>query len=140
MNITEFVIDLVAKYNAIIRFSASHFNLTFSQALLILSIPFDGISMTKLARKLGLDNSTLTRNVQGLKQLNIVTHKSDSYDKRVQLIILTNEGSNLYNSLFDHFNELNLSILSKLNLDDNELLHHSIEKLIWALECHRDSI
>ena len=113
MNITEFVIDLVAKYNAIIRFSASHFNLTFSQALLILSIPFDGISMTKLARKLGLDNSTLTRNVQGLKQLNIVDHKSDPYDKRIQLIILTSEGSDLYNSLFDHFNELNLSILSK---------------------------
>ena len=140
MNITEFVIDLVAKYNAIIRLSASHFNLTFSQALLILSIPFDGISMSKLARKLGLDNSTLTRNAQGLKQLNIVDHKSDPYDKRIQLIILTREGSDLYNSLFDHFNELNLSILSKLSLDDNEVLHNSIEKLTWALECDRDSI
>ena len=82
MNVTEFVIDLVTQYNAIIRFSASHFNLTFSQALLILSIPFDGISMTKLAKKLGLDNSTLTRNVQGLKQLNILlnTYQTRYFD------------------------------------------------------------
>ena len=139
MNITEFIIDLVTKYNSILRFSASSFNLTSSQAILILSVPFDGLSMSSLSKKLGLDNSTLTRNVQGLKRLNLVAHKSNPYDKRIQLIVLTKEGKKLYNSLFDHFNELNLSVLSQLSIDDNELLHHSVEKLAWALECHKSS-
>lgn len=139
MNITEFVINLITDYNALLRLTASNFNLTVSQAFLILSIPFDGISMSKLSTKLGLDNSTLTRNVHGLKQLNLIAKKSEPYDKRVKLIILTQKGLDLYNSLFDNFNELNLSVLSQLTLDENETLHHSIEKLIWALECHRNS-
>ena len=57
MNIPELLADLVTHYNALIRASASQLNLTASQAFHLLSIPHDGIPMSKLAHKLGLDNA-----------------------------------------------------------------------------------
>ena len=68
MNITEFVISLVSDYNAIIRAAAMSLNFTTSQAFHILSIPFDGISMSNLSQRLGLDASTLTRNIKKLEK------------------------------------------------------------------------
>ena len=82
MNIVELLTDLTTGTNAIIRTIASNLNLTASQAFHLLSIPFDGIPMSGLAFKLGLDNSTLTRNVQKLEKLNLVKRQTDSYELR----------------------------------------------------------
>ena len=100
MNIAELLTDLASGTNSIIRASASKLNLTVSQAFHLLSIPYDGISMSGLAHKLGLDNSTLTRNIQKLEKLDLVKRQNDNYDKRVQLAVLTNKGNSLLKSRF----------------------------------------
>ena len=84
MNLPELLVDLTTHYNALIRSAASQLHLTASQAFHLISIPHDGIPMFKLAHKLGLDASTLTRNIQKLENLGLVKRKHDSYDKRVQ--------------------------------------------------------
>ena len=71
MYLLELLVDLTAHNNAIIRSAASQLNLTLSQAFHLISVPHDGIPMSKLAHKLGLDTSTLTR-------------QHNTYDKRVQ--------------------------------------------------------
>ena len=93
MNVTGLLADLASSTNAIIRSAASSFNITASQAYHLLSIPFDGIPMSGLAHRLGLDNSTLTRNIQKLKSLGLVEQQTDAYDKRIQRVILSNKGS-----------------------------------------------
>ena len=109
MNITELLTTLASGTNAIIRSVASNFNLTASQAFSLLLIPFDGISMSHLAYKLGLDNSTLTRNIQKLEKLHLVKRKADNYDKRVQRVVLTKDGSSLIVLLERHLEEQNHS-------------------------------
>ena len=69
MNLSELLVDLTTHYNALIRSSASKVNLTTSQVFHIISLPHGGISMSKLAHRLGLDASTLTRNIQKLEKL-----------------------------------------------------------------------
>ena len=86
MNITELLTDLASGTNAIIRSTASMFNLTASQAFHLLLIPFDGIPMSDLALRLGLDNSTLTRNIQKLEKMELVKRQSDNYDKHFLVI------------------------------------------------------
>ena len=92
MNLPELLVDLTTHYNALIRSAASQLRLTVSQAFHLISIPCDGIPMFKLAHKLGLDASTLTRNIQKLENLGLVKRKHDSYDKRVQKAVLTKQG------------------------------------------------
>ena len=72
MNIPELLTDLTTHYNALIRNAASQLSLTASQAFHLLSIPHDGIPMSQLAHKLGLDTSTLTRNFQKLEKIGLI--------------------------------------------------------------------
>ena len=92
MNLSELLVDLTTHYNALIRSAASQLHLTASQAFHLISIPHDGIPLSKLAHKLGLDASTLTRNIQKLENLGLIKRKHDSYDKRVQKAVLTKRG------------------------------------------------
>ena len=133
----EFLINLIIDYNSLIRIAATGLGISSSQAFNILSIPFDGISMSGLSHKLGLDASTLTRNVNKLIKLDYMIKKSNNYDKRIQTIILTKRGRILKESLYDKINDLNYKTTSQLSIDEKEMIHLSIEKLAWALECNR---
>ena len=53
----QFLIDL----QSLFRTSAKKLNLTLPQITLISSIPIDGIDMSTLSHRIGVDNSTLTR-------------------------------------------------------------------------------
>ena len=138
MNIAELLTDLASGTNAIIRASASKLNLTVSQAFHLLSIPYDGISMSRLAHKLGLDNSTLTRNIQKLEKLDLVKRQNDNYDKRVQLAVLTNKGTSLLKSLELSLEQQTSEVLEQIDLDTQVHLTTILEELSWALECMRE--
>ena len=137
MNLAEFLIDVALNTNATVRIASSKLHLTASQAFHLLSIPFDGISMSNLAHKLGLDTSTLTRNVQVLARMGLVDRKPDNYDKRVIRLVLTNEGSKLLKSLEELLEDKNREVLEKIDLDVQENLLTVLEKLSWALNCSR---
>ena len=135
----EFLINLIIDYNSLIRIAATGLGISSSQAFNILSIPFDGISMSGLSHKLGLDASTLTRNVNKLIKLDYMIKKSNNYDKRIQTVILTKRGRILKESLYDKINDLNYKTTNQLSIDEKEMIHLSIEKLAWALECNREN-
>ena len=122
MNITELLTDLASNTNAIIRSIASRFNLTTSQAFNLLLIPFGGIPISNLAYKLGLDNSTLTRNIQKLEKLCLVNRESDKYDKRVQRVVLTKDGMSLVKSLSEDLDDHGSNILDNIDLEFAESL------------------
>jgi len=140
MNITELLTDLAAGTNGIIRSTASKFSLTASQAFHLLSIPYDGIPMSDLALRLGLDNSTLTRNIQKLEKMELVKRLSDNYDKRIHRVVLTQKGSALLELIEEQLEEQNANILEKIDLDAQEHLLSVLEKLSWALECAREKL
>ena len=138
MNITELLTDLASDTNAIIRSAASELNLTVSQAFLLLSVPFDGIPISGLAHRLGLDNSTLTRNIQKLEKSGLVMRMGDNYDKRIQQVVLTESGASLLRSLELRLEEQNGNIMEQIDLDTQEHVTTVLEKLSWALGCIRE--
>ena len=95
--------------------------------------------MSKLANKLGLDASTLTRNVNKLLMLQYLSKTTSQYDKRIQTIHLTKKGSALKAALYDEINNLNNRAIKQLSIDEKENIHLSIEKLAWVLECGREN-
>ena len=138
MNITELLTDLAIGTNATIRAAASTLNLSASQAYHLLSVPFDGIPMTGLANILGLDTSTLTRNIQKLEKLDLVIRKSDTYDRRIQRVVLTAHGIDLIESFEEYLIDQNQVVLDMIDLDAQEHLLIGLEKLAWAFDCARE--
>ena len=138
MNLTELLTDLTTHYNALIRYYASRLSLTAPQAFHLLSVPTDGISMSSLAHKLGLDNSTLTRNIQKLETLELVLRKQDNFDKRVFRVHLTKKGRVIVEEFENLLLDLNCSMLKHIDLDDQENIPEMLERLVWAMDCIRE--
>ena len=138
MNIPELLTDLTTHYNALIRNAASQLNLTASQAFHLLSIPHDGIPMSKLANKLGLDTSTLTRNIQKLEKMELIKRCQDPYDKRVQKAVLTEKGEEMIELLEESLQEMNNTFMEQIDLDSQENITDILEKIVWAMDCIRE--
>ena len=85
MNITENLSDLSLNYFSLLRKLSSKFDLTLSQALLLLYVPFDGISVSNLSDKLGIDISTMTRNIQRIEKQGLIKRSKNLNDKRAPL-------------------------------------------------------
>ena len=138
MNIPELLADLVTHYNALIRAAAAQLDLTASQAFHLLSIPHDGIPMSRLAHKLGLDASTLTRNIQKLENLGLIRREHSSYDKRVQKAVLTTLGIQMTDQIEEILQQTTNSILEQIDLDSQQNMCELLEKLVWSMDCIRE--
>ena len=138
MNIPELLTNLTTHYNAIFRQCSSRLSLTAPQAFHLLSIPVDGISMSGLANKLGLDTSTLTRNIQKLEKLYLVRRKQDRNDKRILVVYLADKGRGKVEKIEESLLDLNFSMMKYIDLDDQENIPEVLEKLVWAMDCIRE--
>ena len=138
MNFSELLLDLTMHTNALVRSAASQLNLTASQAFHLISIPHDGIPLSKLAHKIGLDASTLTRNIQKLEYLGLVDRNHDSYDKRVQKAILTNKGIRITKQLEEFIFQMNNLLVNQLDLDNQINMYELLENLVWSMDCARE--
>ncbi len=138
MNIPELLTNLTTHYNALFRQYSSRLSLTAPQAFHLLSIPVDGISMSGLANKLGLDTSTLTRNIQKLEKLDLVRRKQDKNDKRILVVYLTDKGRGRVEKIEESLLDLNFSMMKYIDLDDQENIPEMLEKLVWAMDCIRE--
>ena len=138
MNIPELLTNLTTHYNAIFRQYSSRLSLTAPQAFHLLSIPVDGISMSGLANKLGLDTSTLTRNIQKLEKLDLVRRKQDRNDKRILVVCLTDKGRGKVEKIEESLLDLNFSMMKYIDLDNQENIPEMLERLVWAMDCIRE--
>ena len=138
MTLQELLCDITTHYNSFVRSAASQLNLTASQAYLLISIPHDGIPMSKLAHKLGLDASTLTRNIQKLETIGFAERKPSAYDRRVQRVFLTKDGVKLTSEIEDLLLQMNALIVEQIDLDSQANMCDVLEKLLWSMDCVRE--
>ena len=65
---------------------------TLPQILILSTIPDKGMDMTSLSEKIGVDNSTATRLIDGMVRLNLVIKRKSHLDKRITIVLLTEKG------------------------------------------------
>ena len=134
MNLIEQSNEFLKNYLRCFRNSLIPFNLTQSQALCLLSIPFDGISQTSLSKKLALDLSTLSRNLNHLLKNNLILKTKSDADLRIYIIQLSPKGQNLYKKLNNNINNNFKNIYSNLDLEDINHVINVLNKLNWQFE------
>ena len=61
MEFSELFTQLLIDLQSVFRKNNKNLPISFSQVVLLVSIPADGITMSALAKRVGVDNSTLTR-------------------------------------------------------------------------------
>jgi len=127
--ISSFLIDL----QRLFRLNISIKDLTYSQTLAMISIPDDGIEMSELAWKLGLDNSTVTRLVIRLEKKNLVERKQSQRDQRAIEVFLTDKGALIQHDIEKEIDNIGEKIKSEVEKDQKESLLESLFSFQWIL-------
>ena len=134
MNLSEQSTDFFKNYLRLFRKNIKQYNLTESQALCLISIPFNGISQTRLSRNLSLNISTVSRNLSHLIKVDLIIKKKSNQDIRSYNISLSDKGKKIYakinKSIDNHF----YNIYTKLDLNEKDLLIDLLNKINWQFE------
>ena len=140
MSIAEHLFDISLNYFALIRAYASRFELTLPQAFILLYIPFDGATISELSNKLGVDISTMTRNLQRIERKKLIIRNINPNDKRSTKLVLSSKGQELSNALQQKIEQnLNL-ILSKYDYKKSHQIKNYLEGLSWELYLFRENL
>jgi DNA-binding MarR family transcriptional regulator len=127
--LSSFLVDLQSLYRQNISIEGA----SFPQVLALSIIPDDGIEMSALSKKVGIDNSTATRLVMGLEKKGWVERNPSHHDKRVIQVSLTDEGDGIQTQLEAQFDKLGTVIEMEVNpLDRNEMIEF-VSSLHWIL-------
>ena len=134
MNLTELSSIFCQNYLFCLRKASQDLKITLSQALCLITIPFDGISQSKLAKKLNLDISTLSRNLNNLIKIGIIKKENSDFDKRSYKISLTKSGHQKYKDLTEMVqNNLN-TLFNSLDIHEKDQMVELLNKLNWKFE------
>ena len=127
--LSSFLVDLQSLYRQNISIEGA----SFPQVLALSIIPDDGIEMSALSKKVGIDNSTATRLVMGLEKKGWVKRNQSHHDKRVIQVSLTDEGDGIQTQLEAQFDKLGTVIEMEVDpLDRNEMIEF-VSSLHWIL-------
>ena len=140
MSVIENLSELSLQYFALVRQLSSKFELTLSQTLILLSIPFDGVTISNLSEKLGIDISTMTRNIQRIEKKNLVKRLPNPDDKRSIKLFLSQRGSTLTNSINLEISVSLEAILNKYDLKISNQIKNNLENLSWDIYLHRQNL
>ena len=91
-----------------------------------------------LSKKLGLDTSTLTRNVQKLEKLNLLKRTTDSFDKRIQSIFLSDTGNEIVKKLDNSLSITIDQLMKKIDISNHEIILEGLSILEWGMDQFRN--
>jgi DNA-binding MarR family transcriptional regulator len=133
MNYNELISSFLIDLQSYFRRNISYPRATQQQILSILVIPFDGIEMTQLAKKIGIKNSTLTRLVDGLIKKNWALKKPIKNDRRVIKVFLSKSGMKVQNDLNFQISEAGSQLEKSLGEDISQNVIEKVSLLHWEI-------
>jgi len=139
MNHAEIMTSLHINYIFLLKNISNKYFLTIPQSLCILSVSSTGINQTELSKKLSIDLSTLSRNLDKLIAKNLIDKSSDINDKRTYIINLTSSGKVLYQNLIDGLNDEFLHIIQNISIDDYDPILNYVSIMNWEIEKFKHS-
>ena len=125
----EEILHLNTNFTSIVRFASKKYAITLPQALILFYISQQGTSMSDLAQYLGLDPSTVTRNIEKLEKRNLLYRERSTKDTRMIYVYKSAEGLKISNNIEQETE----SILIQ-SAKDGVDIQNVIQKMNWNLE------
>ena len=108
-------------------------NVSFQKIVALSIIPIDGIEMSPLSLKLGIDNSTTTRLIIGMEKIGWVKRVSSTVDRRVTQVLLTEKGIDLQIDLEKQIDAIGDEVEGCIDPLDRQKLIENLSNLNWIL-------
>ena len=132
MNLSEEIHQISTHVNCVLRKAASKNNITFSQAQFLLCVPSEGTSISDLSHSIGVDISTMSRNVDKLELLGLVYKNKCSEDRRAIKLLLTDSGAQTADLLFAEIDAFSTKVLTNIPQELQRGSEDLLEQINWA--------
>ena len=133
MHYGEFISSFLIDLQRLFRLDISIKDITYSQVLAIISIPNDGVEMSELARKLGLDNSTVTRLIVRLEKKDWVGREKSKRDKRAIKVFLKTKGLVIQQDIEKKIESIGEKIKMEIDDEKRESILEHLYTFQWGL-------
>ena len=133
MHYGEFISSFLIDLQRLFRLDISIKDITYSQVLAIISIPNDGVEMSELARKLGLDNSTITRLIVRLEKKDWVGREKSKRDKRAIKVFLKTKGLVMQQDIEKKIESIGEKIKMEIDDERRESILEHLYTFQWGL-------
>ena len=133
MEFPELFTQLLIDLQSVFRKNNKDLPISLSQAVLLLSIPRDGIIMSELAIRVGVDNSTLTRLIHTMDENSLIQKKRNKNDRRSTLIYLSKIGEKNVKLIEANIDQFTNKILQNIPNIDQVRLKNDLNSLHWAV-------
>ena len=133
MEFPELFTQLLIDLQSVFRKNNKDLPISLSQAVLLLSIPRDGIIMSELAIRVGVDNSTLTRLIHTMDENSLIQKKMNKNDRRSTLIYLSKIGEKNVKLIEENIDQFTNKILQNIPNIDQVRLKNDLNSLHWAV-------
>ena len=137
MNNAELLTNLLTDLQSIFREKNKNLPFSLSQIILISSIPEQGIDMTTLSKKIGIDNSTTTRLIHNLQKKDIIIKSSNIEDKRSNILTLSKKGIEANKSIEENIEKFSKQIFSYFEDKNRILTKDLLSAFHWNLLKYR---
>lgn len=137
MEIAELLKQLLIDLQSIFRKNNKDLPLSLSQVIVISSIPMEGINMTSLSQRLGVDNSTLTRLIDILIRNNYIIRKINPEDRRLKIIFLTKSGYDILQRIESNIDSAAKQIFSQFPNEDKVITKDILSMLHWNISKYK---
>ncbi|MGB7294793.1 MAG: MarR family transcriptional regulator [Candidatus Aminicenantales bacterium] len=97
------------------------------------------VSLVELSASIGLDTSTLSRTIQGLVTVGLVSRLANEKDRRCVAISLTEQGRRVFSDLEATFNDYFGRVLELVPLEKREAVIDGIGLFSDAVRKHNES-
>tara|TARA_Y100001970_G_C14250071_1_gene871172 strand:- start:2934 stop:3353 length:420 start_codon:yes stop_codon:yes gene_type:complete len=134
--VSEHLNSFLCNMNVLARRVASQNNLSLSQYYTLTNISSIGISMSELSLVLGVDNSTLTRNINILIKRSLLKKQQSSKDKREQIVLLSSKGMETVKKLDIDMEKLLNQFISGIDEMQRQSFLDTLEQLNWKMNCY----
>ena len=128
------MIELIKKYQFRDRNQLTYSGISVSQCYVLETLNrYSALTVNKLAEKMHLSISTITRVVEPLVNKEYVRREADLDDRRVRLISLTPKGKSIFNESWQNVFESEKIILANFPPEHREMLVDLLKKLNKAV-------
>ncbi len=115
--------------------TVSQYNGTISMAFVLMAIyEEDGVPVTKIAPRIGMEPNSLSRTLNSLEESNAIIRKQDETDQRKVLVFLTPEGKKLRKIALKTVFNLEKRITEKITPKQLKAFNEVIEQVNISLE------
>ena len=133
MQYSEFLFKLFCNLKALYQKNLKLSNMSFQQILAILMVDNSGVEMSFFSKKLGIDNSTATRLIDGLEKKKLVKRERDELDNRIIKVFLTKSGVKIYTSIEVQLEKIGYLIEQQFDENSKGRVTESCISLNWEI-------